>query len=59
MELNFKTYTGTKTIKAVPMKKNRSRKAAWQVYNPCHPWRRRLPCGISRWLPLMVSNIGI
>lgn len=37
MELNFKTYTGTKTIKAVPMEKTEAEKLLGKSITPVTP----------------------
>lgn len=59
MELNFKTYTGTKTIKAVPMEKTEAEKLLGKSITPVTPGAEGYLVEISRWLPLMVSSIGI
>lgn len=55
MELNFKTYTGTKTIKAVPMAKAEAEKVLGKSINPATPgtdgYLVEYPDGYRSWSP--------
>ena len=55
MELNFKTYTGTKTIKAVPMEKNAAEKLLGKSITPATPGESgylvEYPDGYRSWSP--------
>lgn len=58
MELNFKTYTGTKTIKAVPMAKAEAEKVLCKSINPATPgndgYLVEYPDGYRSWSPKKV-----
>lgn len=58
MELNFKTYTGTKTIKAVPMAKAEAEKVLGKSINPATPgadgYLVEYPDGYRSWSPKKV-----
>lgn len=55
MELNFKTYTGTKTIKAVPMEKAEAEKVLGKTITPATPGENgylvEYPDGYRSWSP--------
>lgn len=55
MELNFKTYTGTKTIKAVPMEKAEAEKVLGKSITPATPGENgylvEYPDGYRSWSP--------
>lgn len=55
MELNFKTYTGTKTIKAVPMEKAEAEKVLGKSITPATPgtdgYLVEYPDGYRSWSP--------
>lgn len=55
MELNFKTYTGTKTIKAVPMEKTEAEKLLGKSITPVTPGAEgylvEYPDGYRSWSP--------
>lgn len=55
MELNFKTYTGTKTIKAVPMGKAEAEKVLGKSITPATPGENgylvEYPDGYRSWSP--------
>lgn len=55
MELKFKTYTGTKTIKAMPMKKNEAEKVLGKSITPATPedngYLVEYPDGYRSWSP--------
>lgn len=58
MELNFKTYTGTKTIKAVPMEKTEAEKLLGKSITPVTPGAEgylvEYPDGYRSWSPASV-----
>lgn len=58
MELNFKTYTGTKTIKAVPMEKTEAEKLLGKSITPATPGENgylvEYPDGYRSWSPASV-----
>ena len=55
MEMNFKTYTGTKTIKAVPMEKAEAEKLLGKSITPATPgtdgYLVEYPDGYRSWSP--------
>ena len=55
MEFNFKTYTGTKTIKAVPMEKTEAEKLLGKSITPATPGESgylvEYPDGYRSWSP--------
>lgn len=55
MELKFKTYTGTKTIKAMPMKKTEAEKVLGKSITPATPddngYLVEYPDGYRSWSP--------
>lgn len=58
MEMNFKTYIGTKTVKAVPMKKAQAEKALGKSITPATPGENgylvEYPDGYRSWSPAEV-----
>lgn len=58
MELNFKSYTGTKTIKAVPMEKAEAEKLLGKSITPATPGESgylvEYPDGYRSWSPASV-----
>lgn len=58
MELNFKSYTGTKTIKAVPMEKTEAEKLLGKSITPATPGESgylvEYPDGYRSWSPASV-----